>query len=106
MAIVILHGILAAPETGIACDHARGTACLFEPYVRALLRDRAAADSDDDVRSAALQAIATGWPDDPRTLPLLRDRAATDSDDDVREAALQIIAASWPDDPRTMEPQC
>jgi HEAT repeat protein len=51
-----------------------------------------AADPNEYVRQAAVQAIAAGWPADPGTLPLLRDRATADPDEDVRQAAVQAIA--------------
>ncbi|MEV4052712.1 HEAT repeat domain-containing protein [Amycolatopsis sp. NPDC049688] len=44
-----------------------------------------------NVRRAAVEALATGWPTDPHTLPLLRDRATTDQDEDVRQAAATAV---------------
>jgi hypothetical protein len=38
-----------------------------------------------------VQAIASGWRDDPNTLPLLRERATADDNGDVRLAAEQSI---------------
>ena len=62
----------------------------------------AARDVVPDLRRAAVEALAAGWPDDPDTLPLLRDRATTDQHEDVRRAAVQVLAAGWPDDPDTL----
>ncbi|WP_416210767.1 HEAT repeat domain-containing protein, partial [Frankia sp. Cas8] len=48
-------------------------------------------DTHRAVRRAAVQAIATGWRDDPATLPLLHDRATHDTDGYVRRMAVQAI---------------
>ena len=42
----------------------------------ALWRDRATTEPDEDVLTAAVQALAANWGDDPDTVPLLRDRGA------------------------------
>jgi len=48
-----------------------------------------------------VQALATGWHDDPQTGPLLRERVTTDPDRDVRRAAVQGLTTGWRDDPGT-----
>ncbi len=52
-------------------------------------------------RNAAVQTIASSWPDDPDTYPLLRDRAVSDRDGLVRQAALAALAAGWREHPAT-----
>jgi HEAT repeat protein len=65
--------------------------------LRNLLTDRATTDDNPFVRRPAVQALATGWPDET-TRTLLTDRATTDKNKDVRRAALQALATDWPDD--------
>ncbi|MGH3569892.1 MAG: NACHT domain-containing protein, partial [Pseudonocardia sp.] len=65
--------------------------------VERLLRHRATTDEDPDVRRVAVQALATGWPDD-QTRTLLHERATTDEDPYVRRVAVQALATGWPDD--------
>ena len=62
-----------------------------------LLRQRATTAQHGNVRRAAVQALATGWPDD-QTRQLLIDRATTDQQWDVRRDAVQALATGWPDD--------
>ncbi|MDQ3762484.1 MAG: HEAT repeat domain-containing protein, partial [Actinomycetota bacterium] len=71
------------------------------PKFRALLHIQAILSPDKELRRAAVQALATGWHDDPNTAPLLRERATTDLDEEVRRAAVQALAAGWRDDPDT-----
>jgi hypothetical protein len=52
--------------------------------------------------SAAVQALAQGFKDDPDTLPILKDRAQSDDDGDVRRAAVQALAQGFKDDPDTL----
>jgi HEAT repeat protein len=48
-----------------------------------------------------VQALATGWADDPDTRLLIIDRAATDLNGTVRAAAVRALAAGWADHPDT-----
>ncbi|HEU5159207.1 MAG TPA: HEAT repeat domain-containing protein [Streptosporangiaceae bacterium] len=59
-------------------------------------------DPDEFVRVAAVEAVASGWPQDPQALTWLQDRAANDPDGTVRAAAVQAVASGWPDDPHTL----
>ena len=68
-----------------------------------LLKDRATADNDEDVRYAAVQALARNFKDDPGTLPLLKDRATADNDKFVRYAAVEALASNFKDDPGIFE---
>jgi HEAT repeat protein len=49
-----------------------------------------------------VQALATGWREDPDTLPWLRERATTDENWAVRQAAVQALATGWREDPNTL----
>jgi hypothetical protein len=66
-----------------------------------LLQAQAILSPDWAVRRAAVQALATGWREDPDTLPWLRERATTDPDGAVRQAAVQALATGWREDPDT-----
>ncbi len=68
---------------------------------RTLLRIQATLGSNGDVRRAAVQALATGWREDPGTGPLLRECATTDRYGDVRQAAVQALAIGWREDSDT-----
>ena len=68
-----------------------------DPDTLPLLRDRATTDRHEDVRPAAVEAVATGWHDDPDTLPLLRDRATTDPSENARQTAIEAIAVGHHD---------
>src|SRR3569833_1562245 len=57
---------------------------------------------DEDVRTAAVQALAAGWTDDPDALPMVYRYVLADPSEDVRCAAVRAIAEVWPDDPRTL----
>ncbi|MEV4539014.1 HEAT repeat domain-containing protein [Asanoa sp. NPDC049518] len=58
-----------------------------------LLAERATTDSHEDVRRAAVEAIAASWAHDEGTLPLLRERATTDQHEQVRQAAAHAVTA-------------
>jgi hypothetical protein len=75
---------------------------LEQQDLRRRIQGLATVINDSNVRRAALQAIAAGWPTDADTLALLRDRATTDQHGAVRQAALQAIAAGWPTDADTL----
>jgi HEAT repeat protein len=64
-----------------------------------LLCERAVTDQHWTVRRAAVQALASGWRDDPDTLPWLRERATTDPDEAIRQAAVRALAVGWRGDP-------
>ena len=61
------------------------------------------ADSNADVRRAAVEGLVADWPDESTTLELVRERAAIDADADVRWAAVEALASGWPDDPGAIE---
>jgi hypothetical protein len=69
--------------------------CPDRAELRTLLTDRATTDPDQVVRQVAVQALATGWPDEP-TRTLL-EHATTDHHETVRWAAMQALATGWPD---------
>ncbi|MGB3236832.1 MAG: HEAT repeat domain-containing protein, partial [Geitlerinemataceae cyanobacterium] len=50
---------------------------------------------------AAVEAIASGWKEDPDTLPWLN-QGTTDAEWAVRYAAVQAIATGWKEDPDTL----
>ncbi|MBD2604717.1 NACHT domain-containing NTPase [Scytonema hofmannii FACHB-248] len=64
-----------------------------------LLKERAIADNDEDVRGAAVEALASNFKDDRDTLPLLKDRAIADNDRFVRCVAVQALASNFKDHP-------
>jgi hypothetical protein len=73
----------------------------LDSEARTMLRDRAVADPDTRVRTAALQVLGKRMRHDDRfrkrhhdddTEALLRDRAASDDDPDVRAAAAEALA--------------
>ncbi|MFC8518974.1 HEAT repeat domain-containing protein [Streptomyces sp. NPDC057257] len=64
-----------------------------------VLRDRAVGDPDTEVRTAAFQSLAYGWPAHPATIPLLRELADAEEDWHARrdiEDALQAAEALAP----------
>ncbi|MGH8908456.1 MAG: HEAT repeat domain-containing protein [Egibacteraceae bacterium] len=67
-----------------------------------VLQRRAVEEPMYYVRTAIVQTLAQGWPDDPRTLPLLRQLAVEDSDETVRPSALEAIVRGWSHDPATL----
>ena len=67
-----------------------------------LLQAQAVLSPDWAVRQAAVQALATGWREDPDTGPLLRERATTDENGAVQRAAVQALATGWREDPNTL----
>jgi hypothetical protein len=63
---------------------------------------QALGDPDKYVRRAAVEAVASGWPEDPRTLAWLRDLVVEDPAEVVRRAAVEAVASGWPEDPQTL----
>jgi HEAT repeat protein len=55
------------------------------------------------VRKAAVQELARGWKDDPKTLPILKQLAQSDNDSDVRYSAVEELALGWKDEPEIFE---
>ncbi|MEH2456748.1 HEAT repeat domain-containing protein [Nostoc sp.] len=53
------------------------------------------------MRCAAIQALASNFPDDPDTRTFLKDRATADNDEYVRGAAIEALASNFKDDPDT-----
>jgi len=51
------------------------------------------------LRRTAVEEIARGWKDDPKTLPLLQQKAQYDEDGYVRRAAVEEISRGWKDEP-------
>ncbi|MEH2276986.1 MAG: HEAT repeat domain-containing protein, partial [Nostoc sp.] len=68
---------------------------------RSILKDRATADNDEDVRGAAIEALASNFKDDPDTRSFLKDRATADNQWVVRRAAIEALASNFKDDPDT-----
>ncbi|MBV9161201.1 MAG: HEAT repeat domain-containing protein [Pseudonocardiales bacterium] len=68
----------------------------------ALLQIQATFSPSESIRHAAVEALATGWRDDPDTLPLLRQRATTDPSGDVRQVAVRDLASRWHGNPDTL----
>jgi predicted NACHT family NTPase len=64
-----------------------------------LLKERAIADNDRDVRRAAVQALASNFKEHPDTLRLLKERAIADNDEYVRRAAVQALASNFKEHP-------
>jgi hypothetical protein len=64
-----------------------------------LLRAAATFDAEGDVRSAAVEAMATAWHHDPRTLPFIRDLA---TDDHTLYTVVEMLAAHWAADPAAL----
>ncbi|MCY7340621.1 MAG: HEAT repeat domain-containing protein [Pseudonocardia sp.] len=60
------------------------------------MHDRATTDENRDVRQAAMQALAIGWPDE-QTRTWLH-RATTDENWNVRQAAVRALVTGWPDE--------
>ncbi|MBN4003244.1 HEAT repeat domain-containing protein, partial [Nostoc sp. LPT] len=58
-------------------------------------------DNSGNVRRAAIQALASNFPDDPDTRSILKDRATADNSGNVRRAAIQALASNFQDDPDT-----
>ncbi|MGH3568855.1 MAG: HEAT repeat domain-containing protein, partial [Pseudonocardia sp.] len=65
-----------------------------------LLHERATTNDHPAVRQVAVQALATGWPDD-QTRTWLHERATTNDHPAVRQVAVQALATGWPDDQTT-----
>lgn len=76
-------------------DAARNAAGRPEPF--ALIRDALGKGTPYEVRWAAVDAIAEGWPGDPDAGALLKELAVRDADLEVRCFALKGLAAGWPD---------
>jgi class 3 adenylate cyclase len=55
-------------------------------------------DSNHSIRSAAIQALAEGWPDNDEVRSLISQRACEDSHYDVQISALQALTRTWRDD--------
>ena len=54
------------------------------------------------MRQTAVQELARGWKEDPRTLPILKARAQSDENSDVCRAAVHELAWGWKEDPETL----
>ncbi|MGI5456927.1 HEAT repeat domain-containing protein [Streptomyces sp. CA-249302] len=70
-----------------------------DEYGAEVLRDRAVADLAPEVRTAAFQALAYGWPAHPATIPLLRELADAQEERHARrdvEDALEAAEALAP----------
>ncbi|MCK9931016.1 HEAT repeat domain-containing protein [Frankia sp. Mgl5] len=72
--------------------------CADHPEPGPILRATAAADSDDSVRRAAIEAIGRWQRDDPPTRQFIRSRAVHDADAKIRIIALQAVVVGWPED--------
>src|SRR4051812_3813346 len=57
---------------------------------------------DEDVREAAVKALAAGWAGDADALPLVYGCVLSDPSEDIQCDAVQAVADGWPDDPRTL----
>ena len=67
-----------------------------------LLKDCAIADNYEDVRRAAVQALAKNFKDHPDILPFLKDRAIADNKLYVRRVAVEALVSNFKDDPDTL----
>jgi hypothetical protein len=45
-----------------------------------------------------LEALVSGWKDDPDTLTFLKDRSQNDDDPIVRHVVLKVLARVWKED--------
>jgi hypothetical protein len=61
-----------------------------DPATLELLRDRATTDTNEDVRQAALQALASGWRHDPAIPASLLERA-----DPARRSGRQVCCGYY-----------
>ncbi|MCD5352980.1 NACHT domain-containing protein [Kineosporia mesophila] len=65
---------------------------------------RAAAQAEDwFVGRAAVEALATQWPQHPQTLAFLHEVTGSGPDGLVGEVAVRFVAANWPEHPDTLE---
>ncbi|WP_020393506.1 HEAT repeat domain-containing protein, partial [Thiolinea disciformis] len=74
--------------------------CEFDdqyPDIYNLLRKTALEDTDQWLRSIALEQLVKKWPDD-QTRALLQQRALEDMDEAVRCTALEQLAKQWPNE--------
>ena len=62
------------------------------------LRQRLAAEHDDNERATLLHTLVGQWPDDPETRPLLHELVHTDPSFLVRDQAMRSLALRWRDD--------
>ena len=75
-----------------------------ESKARTWLMDSARNEKVWDVRRAAVQELARGWPNDPEILPWLKECARVAGNDEswlIRQLAAEELARGWPGDPET-----
>ncbi|MHC5777746.1 HEAT repeat domain-containing protein [Nostoc sp.] len=67
------------------------------------MKNLATTNKYEYVRRAAIQALASNFPDDPDTCSILKDRASVDKSGDVRYAAIQALAKHFRNQPELFE---
>ena len=83
--------IVRQPNINKAVENIREADGPIAADIEIVKASRAKSDRDRDVRIAALQELARGWPSDPDTLRILKSRAKSDENGDVRRAAAREI---------------
>jgi class 3 adenylate cyclase len=68
------------------------------PAILQTLLSCAVDDSNHSIRSAAIEALAEGWPDNDEVRSLINQRACEDAHYDVQISALQALTRIWRDD--------